>query len=382
MRIVLCGGGTGGHVYPLLAVRAAMSAVGSPTSEVRSPTSNFQLPTASIEFLFIGGDGIEKDLVARELVPYQSIHGGGLHGVGIAHAIPNTVRLLAGCVEAWRTLRRVKPDAILATGGFITVPVALGATLQRIPLVVYLPDIEPALSVRCLGWLARRVTATAEASRRFFDARKFIVTGYPVRRELLAMAAQSRASARDQFGIAAASRVVLVFGGSRGARSLNRAVIANAERLLAHTELIHISGAGEWDEVRTAHEQLPENLRARYHAFAYLHEHMGAALAAADLVVSRSGASALGEFPLFGLPSVLVPYPHAWRYQKVNADFLASHGAAVIVRDEDLRSELAPTVVRLLQDEATLRAMGDQARALAQPEAAEAIARVVKTLKR
>jgi UDP-N-acetylglucosamine--N-acetylmuramyl-(pentapeptide) pyrophosphoryl-undecaprenol N-acetylglucosamine transferase len=248
---------------------------------------------------------------------------------------------------------------------------------QRIPLVVYLPDIEPALSVRFLGWLAQRVTATADASQKYFAARKFVVTGYPIRRELLLMVERSREHARAHFGIAPNEKVLLVFGGSRGARSLNRAVMANVERLLAQAELIHISGAGEWDAVRAAHAQLPEAVRARYHAYPYLHEQMGAALAAADLVISRAGASTLGEFPLFGLPSILVPYPYAWRYQKVNADYLASKGAAVIVRDENLMSELAPTIERLLSDEAALQMMGKRARALARPDAAQAIARVL-----
>ncbi len=379
MRLILCGGGTGGHVYPLLAVREALAeqALTSTPSPLMGEGRPQVGERAAIEFLFIGGSGLEKDLVARESVPYQSISGGGLHGVSIVNVIPNLFRLLVGMWQAWQALRRFKPNAILATGGFITVPVAIAAAAQRIPLVVYLPDIEPALSVRVLGWLARIVTATTNASQSYFDARKFVVTGYPIRRELLTMAVQSRDSARAQLGIAPNEKVVLIFGGSRGARSLNRAVIANAERLLRQAELIHISGTGEWDDVRAAREQLSADLRVRYHAFPYLHEQMGAALAAANLVVSRSGASALGEFPLFGLPSILVPYPYAWRYQKVNADYLANKGAAVIVRDENLSSELAPTIEKLLNDEAALRAMSEKARALAKPDAAEAIAKVV-----
>ncbi len=370
MRVVLCGGGTGGHVYPLLAVRSALL----PVSAVADGGS--VADGGKLEFLFIGGSGIERDLVERESVPYQAISGGGLHGVGLSHAIPNLLRLLAGFLQAWRILKTFQPAVILATGGFITVPAALAASAQSIPLAVYLPDIEPALSVRFLGWLARRVTATTESSAPYFDQRKFIVTGYPVRSELLKSVGK-RAAARAAFDVQANQKVVLVFGGSRGARSINRAVIANLERRLRQTDLIHISGVSEWEEVRTARDALSEDLRAHYHAFPYLHEQMGDALAAADLVVSRAGASTLGEFPLFGLPSILVPYPYAWRYQKVNADYLANQGAAIVVRDEHVLNELAPAVERLLSDESALSAMSASARRLARPDAAEAIARVV-----
>ena len=358
MRLVLCGGGTGGHVYPLLAVRAALPESGP-----------------AMQYLFIGGSGIERELVARESVPYHAISGGGLHGVGLRSAAPNALKLAVGFVQALGVLRRFRPQALLATGGFITVPVALAAVCLRIPRAVFLPDIEPALSVRFLGWLADRVMATVELSRQYFGAGKFVATGYPLRRELLQMAGTPQAEARALFGIRSDSRVVLVFGGSRGARNLNRALLANIERLLPLAEFIHISGQGEWDEVRTARERLPEALRARYHIYPYLHAEMGAALRAADLAVSRSGASTLGELPLFGLPGILVPYPYAWRYQKVNADFLAGRGAAVIVRDEEAASLLAPAIERLLQDDVERARMGAAARALARPDAAQAIGR-------
>lgn len=367
LRIMLCGGGTGGHVYPLLAVRAAMQAL--------QPA-----PVGGVAWMFVGGDGIEKELVERESLPYQAIRGGGLHGVGIRRTLANLAQLIVGTGQAVQALGKFRPQAIVSTGGFITVPVALAAAARRTPMLVYLPDIEPALSVRFLGWMAQRIAATAEASRRYFDARKFIVTGYPIRRELLAAAAQPRAAARQKFGIGPEVRVLLVFGGSRGARSLNRAVAANAERLCKVAELIHISGGAEWAEVSTARAGMPGATQARYHAYPYLHDEMGDALAAADLVVSRAGASVLGEFPLFGLPSVLVPYPHAWRYQKVNADYLAGKGAAIVLEDANLPGQLAPTVERLLQDVTAWDTMKRAARQLALPNAGASIARAVMGL--
>jgi UDP-N-acetylglucosamine:LPS N-acetylglucosamine transferase len=150
-------------------------------------------------------------------------------------------------------------------------------------------------------------------------------------------------------------------------------VINNLRPLLEKFELIHISGDLDWTLVRGTREQLPMELAARYHALPYLHE-MGAALAAADLVVSRAGASTLGEYPLFGLPAILVPYPHAWRYQKVNADYLTRRGAAIIIQDERLHAELLSTLTVLTENPNKLKAMRAAMFELSHPRAAEKIA--------
>ena len=144
--------------------------------------------------------------------------------------------------------------------------------------------------------------------------------------------------------------------------------------LLDEAQIIHLSGELDWPTVKARRERLPADRLAHYHAFPYLHDEMGLALAAADLAVSRAGASALGEFPIVGLGAILVPYPYAWRYQKVNADFLAARGAAIRLNDEDLKMKLLPAIRELLRDPARLAAMGVAARAAAVPDAAERIA--------
>jgi UDP-N-acetylglucosamine--N-acetylmuramyl-(pentapeptide) pyrophosphoryl-undecaprenol N-acetylglucosamine transferase len=165
----------------------------------------------------------------------------------------------------------------------------------------------------------------------------------------------------------------LVFGGSKGARSINLAVLNNLQALLAKFEIIHLSGETDWQVVKNMREQLSAELAARYHAMPYLHE-MGAALASADLVVSRAGASTLGECPLFGLPAVLVPYPHAWRYQKVNADYLTRRGAAISLQDHRLNDELLVTLNVLLENPNKLKAMRAAMFEMSHPRAAEKIA--------
>jgi UDP-N-acetylglucosamine--N-acetylmuramyl-(pentapeptide) pyrophosphoryl-undecaprenol N-acetylglucosamine transferase len=197
-----------------------------------------------------------------------------------------------------------------------------------------------------------------------------IVTGYPLRPEL---SSWERAKARIALGLSTRKPTLLIFGGSKGARSLNKAVLANLSALLELAEIVHISGQLDWDEVEEAEAGLKAKQKRRYHTFPYLHE-MGKALAAADLVVSRSGASSLGEFPFFGIPAVLVPYPHAWRYQKVNASYLAQNGAAVILDDSRLQVELLDTIKVLLDNPGKRESMQIAMRNLSKPDAAQAIA--------
>jgi UDP-N-acetylglucosamine--N-acetylmuramyl-(pentapeptide) pyrophosphoryl-undecaprenol N-acetylglucosamine transferase len=145
------------------------------------------------------------------------------------------------------------------------------------------------------------------------------------------------------------------------------------DQLLPDYQVIHISGQLDWETVKDHAARLSTDSTNRYRPFPYLHERMGIALAAADLVVSRAGAATLGEFPALGVPAVLVPYPHAWRYQKVNADYLAAAGAALRLDDQDMASQLLPTIQRLLGDRDTLEKMSTASRSLDRPGAAQRV---------
>jgi UDP-N-acetylglucosamine--N-acetylmuramyl-(pentapeptide) pyrophosphoryl-undecaprenol N-acetylglucosamine transferase len=248
--------------------------------------------------------------------------------------------------------------------------VALAAWVLRVPILVYLPDIEPGLAVRFIARLATRVAVTVEDSEIYFSDRKLVVTGYPVRSEFHDL---NRAEAREALGLVQHEPVLLVMGGSRGARSINRALDGILEQVLDMTQLIHLSGDLDWPWISVRRDGLPEALKARYHAFPYLHE-IGYALASAELAVCRAGASALGELPFFGLPAVLVPYPHAWRYQRVNAEWLTERGAAVTMMDDRLVRELLPTLQQLLMDRDRLARMAERARVLSRPDAAARLA--------
>ena len=319
---------------------------------------------------------MEQALVERAGIPFTAIPAGGLHGVGPVRMARNTLKLVAGMFKAWHLIGQHTPRAMLTTGGFVSTPVAVVCWLRRVPILLYLPDIEPGLAVRFVAKFAAKIGVTTEDSARYFLARKVIVTGYPTRAEF---AGVDRLAAVLKFELAADRRTVLVFGGSKGARSINRAVEAVIGQLLAKYQVIHISGSTDAAEVQAKRNSLPEELKRHYHVFEYVHD-MGLAFAAADLVVSRAGASILGEYPLFGLPSILIPYPYAWRYQKVNADYLAARGAAIRLDDETLRDTLLPAIERLLSDETQLRALSAAARSLARPDPALKLAQTLQEM--
>ena len=241
-------------------------------------------------------------------------------------------------MQARRLVHSFQPQVMLFTGGFVAVPVALAGRLgmgSRARNLLYVPDIEPGLALKTLARFASRIAVTVAESREYFGAHKdVVVAGYPTRPELQPMAP---AAARQTFGLAADLPTLLVLGGSKGARSINRAILASLPGLLQEMQVLHVTGQLDWSEVEAARvklaESTPPQLLSRYQIYPYLHEEMAAAFSAADLLVSRAGASTLGELPLFGLPAILVPYPHAWRYQQVNAQYLAEHGAAEIIQD-------------------------------------------------
>ncbi len=315
---------------------------------------------------------MEKQLAEREGIPFAAIQAGAMHGVGLRRAARGALRLAHGTLSAHRLVGAYKPDVVLLTGGFVGVPVSVAAWLRRVPSVVYLPDIEPGLALKAMARLATKVATTTEASGEFIPRAKMVVTGYPVREAFLRA---TREQGRARFNLPSDATVLLVVGGSTGARSINRAVVSNVGALLSalparagSMRILHVTGTRDWPEMQAAREALAADLRERYLAVPYLHEEMADAMAAADLVVCRSGASALGELPALGLPAVLVPYPHAWRYQRVNAQYLVERGAAVMIEDGQLNHPgqgLVKTVASLLADPARLSAMREASRGLA-----------------
>ena len=327
--------------------------------------------------LWVGGKGgMEADLVARHHLPYAEISAAGVHGVGLRALPGNLVKLLRGYAESRNILREFKPDVMLFTGGYVAVPMALaGAAIKNL---LYVPDIEPGMALKALAGFADVIALTCAESRAFFNQRKHTeVTGYPVRSDLKVL---DRTAAMASFDLTPDRPVLLVIGGSKGAHSINQAIFDNLTALLERVQVLHITGSADKPAAEAVRSNLPASLVSRYRPYAYLHEEISAAFSCASLVLSRAGASTLGELPYYKLPAILVPYPFAWRYQKVNAEYLVNHGAAVMIENSALSGQLSGVVDSIVDDELKLNTMRANMRTLAAPEAAGKIAELLVEL--
>jgi UDP-N-acetylglucosamine--N-acetylmuramyl-(pentapeptide) pyrophosphoryl-undecaprenol N-acetylglucosamine transferase len=266
---------------------------------------------------------------------------------------------------------------IFSTGGYASAPTLIAGRRMGVPALIYLPDIEPGVTIKLLSRLARTVAVSFDEVGRYFPTEKVTVSGYPVREALLR---GDRAGARRRLGLPEDGLVVLAFGGSQGARSINRAIAEGAGALAELTDIVHVTGPLDYAWVCQARDELAESAGARYHVFEYLHEEMLDALVAADLAIARAGASTLGEFPAAGLPSILIPYPYSGQHQYANARFMERHGAAILIEDAQLPAQLVKSIQRILRSAEERARMADAARALARPAAAGELARQLRQL--
>jgi len=356
MRLVITGGGTGGHLYPGIAVAEALLAR-RPEAEVR----------------FIGGTRIEARVLPQAGWSYARV---------AAHPLPRRAgpgQITAAAVNLWglfqamTRLARRRPDAVLATGGYVAGPVGLAAVLLGIPLVVQEQNAIPGLTNRWLGRWAQRISLPAAAPGTF-PRDRVVVTGVPVRPSVLR---GERRAARAAFGLAAERFTILTLGGSQGALTLNRAVTEAGTLLMYEpVQILHQTGGEhlEWVRREIGHREHVGPPVLRQVAVPFI-ERIGDAYAAADLVICRAGASTLAEVTAWGLPAILVPYPHAaGDHQEANARRLAETGAAEVIPDPDLTGiRLAQVLGTLLRQPARRREMAEAARAAAHPDAADRV---------
>jgi UDP-N-acetylglucosamine--N-acetylmuramyl-(pentapeptide) pyrophosphoryl-undecaprenol N-acetylglucosamine transferase len=362
MRLLIAGGGTGGHIYPALAVARSLRERPDPP-----------------ELHWIGGHrGLEASLVPAAGIPFSRLAARSLRTTAAdVHAVLDPIRLAVSVPQAAAMLARERPAAIFTTGGYVAVPVLLAAGPMRIPIVLWDGNVIPGRAVRATARLATTLAVSFEATCRALAAsapgRPCFVTGTPIRD----IAAIDREAARLRLDIAPGERVLLIFGGSQAVARFNAAVAEALPRLVARVTVIHVTGEDGYPQALVGREALPEGDRARYRPYPFLRDEMLAVLAAADLVVGRAGSSTLAEVTALGLPMVVVPYPHAAGHQRANAASLVDAGAARLVDDASFDSAALIEAAGLLEDPAAHAAMSAAARSLGRPGAADAVAALV-----
>lgn len=355
MRVLLAGGGSGGHVFPAFSVASALEA----------------LAPEGVEFKFAGtADGLESELSAAQNMPFAAISARPLRGRNPLSQLVSLAHAVLGVLDALLLLLRFRPHVVFVTGGYVSAPVGVAAWIARRPIVLFQPDIEPGWTQRLLGPLASRVCMTHPDSADRYGGRA-VVTGYPVR-AIFKDLDQPLARARLQLN---GGPAVLVTGAVRGARRINDCIAARLVEWLEAAQLVHVCGREDHPRLAAMRERLPPALQSRYRLYPFLGEEMPTAMAACDVAVSRAGASTLGELPAAALPAVLVPLPEAGGHQRVNARILADRGAAVIVENDDVEAELFDAVIGLLAERERLAEMRARCVELRDEDGASAIAR-------
>jgi UDP-N-acetylglucosamine--N-acetylmuramyl-(pentapeptide) pyrophosphoryl-undecaprenol N-acetylglucosamine transferase len=276
----------------------------------------------------------------------------------------------------WWLLRR-RPAAVFTTGGYVAIPVLVAARVLGIPSLLWEGNVIPGRSVRATARLASALAVSFEATCRALpSSRGCFVTGTPIRD----VSGFARAAARARLGIAADERLVVVFGGSQAVRRLNDAVAGAMPALAERAVVIHVAGADGLAAAEATRASLPEPLRERYRPAGFLGEELLDALAAADLIVGRAGSSTLAEAAAFGVPMVVVPYPHAGAHQRANAAALADAGAAELIDDDAFDAAALVRAVDLLEDAAASERMRAAARGEGRPGSADAVAELLLAL--
>lgn len=363
MRVLVSGGGTGGHIYPALAVAAQLRA-------------KYQA-----EILFLGSDdGLETQLVPAAGLRLETIKAGKLRRYVSWQTVKGVMRVPLGVVQAVEIVRRFRADVAFTSGGYVAVPTGLAAYLNRVPLLMHQQDVPPNLSNKQVAPLATRISVAFEDSLAYFPARKTLLLGNPVRQEILDIRQLSPMAARQQLGLTGDQPLLLVTGGSQGARHLNQVVCRALPDLLEICQVLQISGKDLYHETLEQSNGVlagvKSTIRERYRLVPYLSEEMPAALRAADLVVCRAGASTLSELATLSKPSLLVPLPPAIGKspQEANAAMFERRRAGMVIKNDDLEPALLAARVKcIMTSPDALASMMEAAGSLARPQATQDI---------
>ena len=360
MRILIAGGGTGGHLYPGIAL--ARELLRRDSSTVVS---------------FVGtAQGIEARVVPRENFPLDLIRVAGLKGKSRVDRLKGFLLLPVAAVDAWRVVSKRRPDVVIGVGGFASGPVLALAAARGYPTMLLEQNALPGVTNRLLARVVRAAAVNFESALAYFPRTGF-VAGNPVRPEFFPA---HNEEANDQANRPRDAARILIFGGSQGAHAINVAMVEAASRLAAsgiRLAITHQTGERDLDLVRAAYAGA--GLAARVEAFIF---EIDREMKAADVVICRAGATTLAELAASGTPAILVPLPHSTDdHQRKNADVVARAGAAMTLEERDLNGDtLAAAITGLVGDPQRRRRMATAARQLARPDAAERIADRVEQL--
>jgi len=348
IRLLLTGGGTGGHLFPAIATAEAICK--------RLPGS---------EVLFVG---TKRKMDKKSLEQYgfaqKSIHSKGLKGKNFFSLVQGVAVLPISVIEAMIHILSFKPDLVLGVGGYVTGPVIVAARLLGKPAIIHEQNSIPGLANRKLGSLANRICLSLPGSERFFDRKKTVLTGNPVREAIIQLASKLKAEKKKK-------RTLLVLGGSLGAHRINELVSkAFAKKELKNIQVIHQTGSDDVAMVETAYAE--NGIDATVASF---FNDMASIYKEADLLVSRAGATTLAELSVLGKPAILIPYPYAAdNHQQKNADYYVQGGGVVMLIEKNLTaSVLSEQLIDLLGNKYRLRRMGEAMQNCAFPNATEKI---------
>lgn len=324
-----------------------------------------------------GARGFERRLVAEAGTwPYHQLRVRSLRSAGRdAHLVLDPVRLAASMPQAWRLLGRLRPAAVFSTGGYLGIPLLSAARARGIPSIVWEGNVVPGRATRAVSRVATRIAVAFPPTAEVFDERAF-VSGTPIR----SFAGIDRAAARAELSVETDDRLLLVFGGSQAVARITAALDAALPSLVTDWVVLHIAGEAGMDAASALRERLPIERMDRYRPVPFLTDQMAVALVASDLVLGRAGSSTCAEVAAVGVASILVPYPHARGHQSANAAWLADHGAALAIADEELTADRLLSEAARLRDDAARMPMAIAARELGRPDAAADIARALLDL--
>ena len=365
MRILLAGGGTGGHIYPALAI-----------------AERIKYLRPAWEILYVGTEkGLENRIVPQRGVPFQTIAVEGLPRKISPALLKAMGKAGGGCLEARKIVKQFAPDLVIGTGGYVCGPVVLAARMAGIPAMIHEQNAFPGVTNKILAHFANQIMVNFQASEKYFVHKERIkVTGLPVRQEVLNARKEEGLS---YFGFSGGKTTLLVSGGSRGARSLNRAMAAAYPRLVQHSDLqiLHLTGNSDYEDTLQAITTKGIDLKQYPQIIIkpYLDE-MQYGLAAADFCVGRAGATFLAEITACGLPGISVPYPYAAEnHQEYNARALEAQQAAIVILDGDLSSSLlSQNILDLYQNKDKREKMAENARSIGKRDALNQIIQLIE----